>query len=197
MDIASYVGGVVNRLTSIGAFDWHYGLDLSFSGILTSRMIQLGVPEKKDSYEYFVQGNMAERHRLQVPDHNNVDFLVASAMAVPFPNSSVDLVTCFNLLELVPRPRKLVLEISRILREGASTVLSSPYWWEDDECPQREWIGAQEQSTEVELRSALLDAQLSPVDGDSAVPWLLRYNARTYMMFLCDVIVAKKRAMQL
>lgn len=54
---------------------------------------------------------------------------VADALNLPFPDSSFDIVTSFEVIEHVPKGRegKMLSEIYRVLKPGGTAVLSTPY----------------------------------------------------------------------
>jgi ubiquinone/menaquinone biosynthesis C-methylase UbiE len=58
-----------------------------------------------------------------------VDWRQADVMALPFPDSSVDLAIAITLLCLVPDPRAAVRELSRVLVPGGRLVIGELHRW--------------------------------------------------------------------
>lgn len=54
---------------------------------------------------------------------------------LPFPSQSIDGVFCTQVLEHVPNPQALLLEMSRVLKSNGVLVLSAPFLWEEHEEP--------------------------------------------------------------
>ncbi len=46
-----------------------------------------------------------------------------------FPNESVDIIICTEVLEHTPHPDKAVAEMRRVLKKGGWIFLTSPFWW--------------------------------------------------------------------
>lgn len=53
----------------------------------------------------------------------------ASGLDLPFRDACFDTVLCLQVLEHVPRPRRLLDEIARVLRPGGALVLTAPHIW--------------------------------------------------------------------
>ena len=60
-------------------------------------------------------------------DTKNID-IVCDAANMPIEEESFDAAMCVNVLEHVPYPDKVVLEIARILRRGGVLLLIAPFW---------------------------------------------------------------------
>lgn len=58
--------------------------------------------------------------------HKHIIFDVAMAEELPFKNSSFDLITCFEVLEHVDFPEKIVKEMSRVLKKEGDIVIIVP-----------------------------------------------------------------------
>jgi SAM-dependent methyltransferase len=55
--------------------------------------------------------------------------VVADGAALPFPDRSFDLALCFEVIEHVAEPARLVEECFRVVRPGGHVVFSSPSYW--------------------------------------------------------------------
>jgi 2-polyprenyl-3-methyl-5-hydroxy-6-metoxy-1,4-benzoquinol methylase len=55
-----------------------------------------------------------------------VDFRQGSAYEIPLPDSSLDLVACFEVIEHVDDPPRVISEIARVLRHDGLLVISTP-----------------------------------------------------------------------
>lgn len=57
---------------------------------------------------------------------SNLRFLVGDIHALPLADASVDIVTCFEAIEHVQDPRRVVEEVARILKPGGTLLVSTP-----------------------------------------------------------------------
>lgn len=78
--------------------------------------------------------------------HPRVRYATMPAERLTLPDGSVDVVTCFEVLEHVEDPSQAVREIRRVLAPGGVVICSSPnaLWWSPDGRPlnphhHREW----------------------------------------------------------
>jgi 2-polyprenyl-3-methyl-5-hydroxy-6-metoxy-1,4-benzoquinol methylase len=62
-------------------------------------------------------------------NNSQVKFLVASALALPFPNESFDTITSWEVLEHIPKHTEVQFfnEIWRVLKPGGRFYFSTPY----------------------------------------------------------------------
>lgn len=58
----------------------------------------------------------------------NVDFLLADALALPFPDRMFDLIVCRGFLKVVAEPKKLLTQCWRVLRPGGKMFFSDTYY---------------------------------------------------------------------
>lgn len=64
------------------------------------------------------------RLRADAPD--NVSFEVGDLRQLPFPDDDFELITCFESIEHVPDPERVLDELRRVLKPGGVLVLSTP-----------------------------------------------------------------------
>ena len=67
-----------------------------------------------------------EKHKTDL-FYNGVD--------LPFENNSFDSIVCFEVLEHVFEPEKIVNEMFRVLKPGGSLLLTTPFIWNEHEIP--------------------------------------------------------------
>lgn len=57
---------------------------------------------------------------------SSIDFLEGSVHAIPLADSSVDVVVCFEVIEHVDEPARVMKEIARVLRDDGLLLISTP-----------------------------------------------------------------------
>ncbi|HXC46773.1 MAG TPA: methyltransferase domain-containing protein [Candidatus Sulfotelmatobacter sp.] len=94
------------------------------SGVVTEAIVELNLPAAVVGVDASTeQVTFARNHRT----HHNVIFDTADAMALPFPDSSFDVVVCGLGLNFVPNPLKALDEFSRVARPGGTIAV---YVWD-------------------------------------------------------------------
>jgi ubiquinone/menaquinone biosynthesis C-methylase UbiE len=66
-----------------------------------------------------------EAARQRAPE-GRPEFIVTTGFELPFPRSTFDLVTSFQVLEHVPDPVAFLCELARVLRPGGMVILATP-----------------------------------------------------------------------
>ena len=119
------------------------GIDTSVSFIEKAREL-LG--KKKLEFDLIIEGYITEKRACDFdPAYNyeQVDFIVADALALPFPGRSFSTVTSINLLEKVASPIRHLMDINRVLEETQSMfVFSDPFSWDESVSDPAAWISA-------------------------------------------------------
>lgn len=118
------------------------GVDTSTAFVAKAREI---VRHKNLDFELVIEGNLTERRHVSIDNtwhFENVDFLVADALALPFAKEAFSGVAAINILEKVPDPVKHLREVNRVLDRRQSTFLfSDPFSWDPAFSPPERWLG--------------------------------------------------------
>lgn len=67
-----------------------------------------------------------EHARARYAEHHNLEFALGDMQSLPLTDSCVDAVTCFEAIEHVENPRRVVEEVVRVLRPGGLLLVSTP-----------------------------------------------------------------------
>lgn len=118
------------------------GIDTSLSFIRKAREL---LQRKYLAFDLILEGHLTEARSCPLDDNWNydgVDFIVADALALPFPESFFSTVTSINVLEKVPDPMRHLTEINRVLRpEKAMFFFSDPFSWDASASAPELWLG--------------------------------------------------------
>jgi SAM-dependent methyltransferase len=85
---------------------------------------------QKHSTYYVALDNVSSPFQFSYKQDHTLD-VIGDIMSLPFRSEAFDAVVCTQVIEHVPEPRKLVREVSRVLKGGGHLILStgwvSPY----------------------------------------------------------------------
>ena len=158
LDLGCATGTVTYRLAK--KLDFVFGVDQSFSFVREARK------QNKD----------------------NMEFLVADSLKLPFKNNKFDLVISLNVLDLV-NPEKLLRYIHSLLKPAGSMVITDPYDFRDEKGdPNNTHDGKS-------IRKFLMNNGFTidkNTQKESFLPWVLRINRRAYLLYFADLIIAKR-----
>jgi SAM-dependent methyltransferase len=118
------------------------GMDTSRSFIEKAREL---LRQRKLHFDLIIEGHITEERSCELDNQWNidhVDFIVADALALPFPKSLFSTVSSINVLEKVLQPLKHLSEVNRVLKEEkVRFVFSDPFSWDETVSAPDIWIG--------------------------------------------------------
>jgi SAM-dependent methyltransferase len=130
-----------------------------------------------------------------------VDFWACDALALPFAGETFGQAVALNVLDCVASPLDMLTGLARVLRPGATAVLSTPYDWSPAATAAQAWIGGHSQrgdragASEPLLRS-LLHGGGHPLEVPALrlvaeiehFPWHARLHARATVAYDVHVV---------
>lgn len=118
------------------------GIDTSLSFITQARAL---LRQKRLSFDLVTEGLITENRTCDLDsgwNYDGVEFIVADALALPFPNRFFATVASVNILEKVSRPLHHLLDVNRVLRAQRSMfVFADPFSWDEGVCSPELWLG--------------------------------------------------------
>ena len=118
------------------------GIDTSVSFIEKAREL---LRNRKLRFDLIVEGFITEERACEFDPrwaYDRVEFVVADALALPFPKNYFSTVTSINVLEKVSRPIQHMLDVSRVLKDTRSMfVFSDPFSWDETALDPALWLG--------------------------------------------------------
>ena len=179
------------------------GLDLNFAML---KMARRALREGKVSYARRRSGLLYESRSFDVPRASeDVTFVCADVLALPFKDGAFGLATSLNLVDVVPSPLEHLRQTARVLRPGGALLLASPFDWSPNATPVEGWIGghsprgASDGRPEAVLRSLLggghsvAISELELLEEVRGLAWDVRLHDRSVMRYDVHLFVARKR----
>lgn len=121
---------------------WTVGCDLSASFVTAARRL---ARERVLTFSLPLEGNLRETFRVTLPTDwrsDNVEFVVADALRLPFAKGAFSQASTLNLLDRVTHPLGHLFELNRVTaRTGARLLFASPFSWGSDYTPETRWLG--------------------------------------------------------
>lgn len=99
-------------------------------GLKGAKVLDIG--SGRGGYSYALDKNGAYVVSLDIDANrslNNKNFVNADASSLPFKGQSFDIVFCSSVIEHLKEPKKMLLEIRRILKKDGICYLSFPPFW--------------------------------------------------------------------
>lgn len=180
-------GCAVGRLTfeMAARSRWAVGCDLSGSFIKAARRL---ARERTLTFTLPLEGELREPFRITLPESwpgDNVEFIVADALRLPFRQGTFWQGSSLNLLDRLAHPLAHLYELNRVIAKADARILvASPYSWAVSSAPAERWLGGTAAGTYsgsgVENVRGLLEGKggiiLPPwrIAGQGSVEWQLR-----------------------
>jgi hypothetical protein len=129
-----------------------------------------------------------------------VEFLVADALALPFPASLFGTAASLNLLDRVPLPRLHLSELDRVTRKVAATLLlADPWSWAAGPAAPEEWLGGRVDGPGAgsgrENVRRLLERRGRPswrIAAAGQLDWRLRNHRNHFELIRSDYLLAQR-----
>jgi len=120
------IGCATGRLTFEMSVNSEFGveMDMSVNFVRESRRI---MQQREICFDKILEGEIVEEVNITLPDkwhYEQVDFIVADALSLPFPKSLFSLVTSLNMLDKVAKPLKHLTEANRVALSKGATFFS-------------------------------------------------------------------------
>ncbi len=142
------LGAAVGRFTFelAGKCDFAVGLDNSLAFIDTARKL---MQNKKINVQLKEEGHLCRTETIHIPDswqRENMDFIVADALRLPFRTDAASITTSLNLIDKLPHPLQHLQEMNRVSQqEDAQCLLSDPFSWSEEAAAADEWLGGKKE----------------------------------------------------
>lgn len=204
-DFALDAGCAVGRLTfamaatSSGAV----GCDLSAKFVRCARRL---ARERQMTFSLPLEGTLREEFRILLPASwrsDNVEFIVADALRLPFARESFSQSSSLNLLDRVSYPLAHLYEMNRVTRRReADFLFASPFSWANSPAPEELWLGGKSggeyRGRGAENVRALLEGQggiISPpwrIARSGTIEWKMRSHCNHHELINSHYLAAKR-----
>lgn len=176
------------------------GIDRSAGFVLAARTLartgQLG-------YELVSEGELFEARTVRLPaelPRARVEFLVADALAFPFPASLFGTTASLNLLDRVPLPRLHLSELDRVSRKtGATLLLADPWSWAEGPALPEDWLGGRRSgagagSSRDNVRRLLERMGRPPwrIADSGRISWTIRHHRNHFERIHSDYLLVRR-----
>lgn len=200
LDIGCSVGRLVFEAGK--KYSFAIGIDTSLSFIKEARKI---LRNKTLLFDLIIEGLITEKRHYDFMawDFTNIDFIVADALAVPFPKNIFSAISAMNLIEKVPDPVQHFREVNRVLNPVNATFLfSDPFSWDENFTKPKFWLSGLNSGDwkgfgyknirDIFLgKNSIMDPPFRIVD-EMDVPWRIRKTRNLFEFINPRLIVGER-----
>lgn len=183
---------------------WAVGCDLSFNFIKTARQLALN---RKLKFLLPLEGNLRETFEIKLPEawrSDNLEFVVADALRLPFARETFQQTASLNLLDRVSYPLAHLFEMNRVACiQRASFLCASPFSWAASAAPEEKWLGGTEtgpyKGRGINNVRSLLEGKgnvISPpwlISLSGTEEWRMRSHRNHHEVITSEFLVAVRR----
>ncbi len=139
-DAGCSVGRASFEMARQGAFT--IGCDLSYNFIKTARLL---AKKRRHTFTLPLEGKLEQQFEITIPESwqtENLEFIIADALYLPFSYSSFDQIASLNLLDRVAYPLAHLYEMNRVAQDtNCSFLFADPFSWSETITPVEKWLG--------------------------------------------------------
>lgn len=180
---------------------WAVGCDLSLSFIRAARRL---ARDRHLTFSLPLEGKLSEPFQIKLPETwrtDNLEFVVADALRLPFARDTFQQAASLNLLDRVSYPLAHLFEMNRVACvQGASFLFASPFSWAVSTSPEEMWLGGTEtgpyKGRGIDNVRSLLEGKgkiLTPpwqISRSGAVEWRMRSHCNHYELIKSEFLIA-------
>ena len=176
------------------------GIDRAVGFVLAARAL---ARDGRFGFELASEGELHEARSVRLPadlPRERVEFLVADAMALPFPASLFGTAVSLNLLDRVPLPRLHLAELNRVSRKAEATLLlADPWSWAAGPALPEEWLGGRRTGPgagpgreNVRRRLERMGRPPWRMADSGRIAWTLRHHRNHFELIYSDYLLARR-----
>lgn len=131
-------------------------------------------------------------------DRTRVNFETGDACDLRPDLGGFDLVLMANLIDRLPRPRRLLARLPQLVVPGGHLIVTSPYTWLEEHTPEPEWLGGRSGPPPNRAFDTLLSV-LTPhfeLVGRKDLPFLIREHVRKFQWSVADGTIWRRHKKQ-
>lgn len=198
-------GCAVGRLTFEMAVrsELAVGCDLSLNFIRAARRL---AHERHYTFSLPLEGNLREKFHCELPADwrsDNVEFVIANALALPFARQTFQQTSSVNLIDRVSYPLAHLYEMNRVAQSrNASFLFADPFSWSTAAAPEERWLGGTTLGKysgrgldNVRLLLTGKEKILTPawkIAGEGKITWTMRTHTNHRELISSDFLRAER-----
>lgn len=198
LDVGCAVGRMTLELAASGGFA--LGIDRSWPFIRLARTL---AREGHLEFALTEEGQLSNSRTIRLPERLHdvpAEFLVADALALPFPKSFFRRTASLNLVDKLPEPRRHLDELDRVAATDTATLLvSDPYSWSQNITSPDRWLGGTAEGHWAGRGSdnlrRILTRDCTPawqVTQEETVPWIIRNHVRHFELIRSHTLLVER-----
>jgi uncharacterized protein YbaR (Trm112 family) len=161
--------------------DFVVGIDNSVAFVRAAREL---VVQRRANLSLPLEGALTLEETLTLPPDwrtDNVEFVVADALALPFRSGIFSSVSSLNVVDKVPKPIIHMAEVNRSARKkDAQFLFSDPFSWSTAAAPEENWLGGTSAGSFAGRGKDNIIALLEGRKGDMAPPWIIEDHGHVW-----------------
>jgi ubiquinone/menaquinone biosynthesis C-methylase UbiE/uncharacterized protein YbaR (Trm112 family) len=123
------------------------------------------------------------RKIMQNRKRRNVEFIAADATNLPFKSKFFHSIAALNVIDRLDF-NKLIFSVNSSIKKNGKLILIDPYHFVDDK--------AKDKFDSIQIRKRLEKFGYKINNEESFIPWIMKINERSYLIYFVDFIEAKK-----